>query len=99
MADLTKIRTTVDVQVTITLNEDELGALDALAGYSVESFLDVFYKQMGRAYLQPHEKGLRSFLAAVRGCAGLSSEAQECRDFMNLASDRRTKLAREARNR
>lgn len=55
------IHTRVEVTLcaTVELNEAELGALDALAGYGVEQFLEVFY-------LQPHEAGLRSLLAKVR---------------------------------
>ncbi|QCG94287.1 hypothetical protein E6C67_08345 [Azospirillum sp. TSA2s] len=49
-----------------TLSEDEAAALDALAGYGTDAFLKVFYKEMGEAYLRPHEAGLRSLFASVR---------------------------------
>lgn len=60
-------RSTIQAHITLRLNEDEAAALDALVGYGVESFLKVFYEHMGRAYLQPHEKGLRSLFDSVRG--------------------------------
>lgn len=56
----------LDVKVTLELNEDEIRALDALAGYGANAFLEVFYKQMGKAYLQPHEAGLRSLFNVIR---------------------------------
>jgi hypothetical protein len=59
-------RANVELKVVIELTEDEAGALDALFGYDVESFLETFYEKMGAAYLQPYEKGLRS-LHASRG--------------------------------
>lgn len=91
MANIQKIGTVIDVAATITLNEDEICALDALAGYGVDEFLKAFYKVMGEAYLKPHEAGLRSFLKAVSGCDGMVSAAKECREFMRLSEqDRRT---------
>ena len=56
----------VTVVATLDLDEQQLGALDALAGYGDEAFLNVFYAQLGRAYLQPYEKGLRSLFATIR---------------------------------
>jgi hypothetical protein len=50
----------MELTVTIELNEGEAGALDALFGYGLEPFLETFYAKMGRAYLEPYEKGLRS---------------------------------------
>ena len=87
------------------MNEDELKALDALAGYDVDQFIAAFYKVMGQSYLGPHEAGLRSFLKAVAGCDGMTKAAQECREFLMLSEqDRRTgiwageKAARDRQN-
>lgn len=44
---------------TIQLSEQEARALEALIGYGIKPFLEVFYEKMGKAYLQPHEAGLR----------------------------------------
>lgn len=41
-------------------------ALEALAGYGSDGFLKVFYQHMGRAYLEPHEVGLRSLFETIR---------------------------------
>ncbi len=71
------------MEVTIRLTEAEAGALDALAGYSVDEFLKVFYEKMGRAYLEPYEAGLRTLFDSVRsGSASVRSlleRAQQAR--------------------
>ncbi len=56
----------IELTVTFKLNEEEIRALDALVGYGVDSFLKVFYEHMGKHYLQPHEKGLRSLFESTR---------------------------------
>lgn len=63
---MTHIRHAVTVGATISLDESQLRALDALAGYGTDEFLKVFYKEMGESYLKPHEKGLRSLFATIR---------------------------------
>jgi len=57
----------VELDVSLKLNESEVRALDALAGYGADAFLKVFYEQMGRHYLEPHEKGLRSLFDTIQG--------------------------------
>jgi hypothetical protein len=49
----------------LELDEGELGALDALVGYGVEPFLKVFYAELGKSYMERHEKGLRSLFERV----------------------------------
>ena len=90
MAQLSDIRVSVETTVVLTLNEYELAALDALAGYGVDAFLRVFYEHLGKAYLQPYERGLRSLLETVNGCRSLNGEAEECRKF--LAQSRAARL-------
>lgn len=60
-----KSKLTVTVEL-IQLDEDEVRALDALAGYGTDPFIQAFYKVMGKCYLGPHEDGLRSFLDGIR---------------------------------
>lgn len=65
MSRLTQIpRVEVDVNVRLTM--EEVRALDALAGYGFKAFIEVFYKHMGKTYLQPHEAGLRSLFETIR---------------------------------
>lgn len=56
----------VELSVGLQLNESEVRALDALAGYGADGFLEVFYKHMGKAYMLPHEAGLRSLFNTIR---------------------------------
>lgn len=56
----------VDFSIQITLNEQEAKALEAIAGYGVDSFLEVFYAKMGRHYLEPHEQGMRLLFERIR---------------------------------
>jgi hypothetical protein len=58
-------KTTAKVEFTIhlTLTEEEAAALDAIIGYGIQPFLDVFYKHMGEAYLKPFDKGCRSLFS------------------------------------
>lgn len=50
----------------MTINEDEMGALDALIGYGIDPFLAVFYEKLGKAYMEPHEAGLRSLFKTIK---------------------------------
>ena len=61
-----QINSSVTVCGTLELDEEELRALDALAGYGIKPFLEVFYKSLGKAYLQPHEDGLRRLFETIR---------------------------------
>ena len=56
----------IGLSVHLTINEQEARALEALAGYGIKEFINTFYKEMGHHYLEPHEKGLVSFLEMVK---------------------------------
>ena len=60
----------LDVVVTFTINEAECRALDALAGYGDDAFIKAFYANLGEAYMQKHEAGLRRFLRTIRDVVG-----------------------------
>lgn len=62
------LRTTVrlETKIVLELNEDEARALDGIFGYNVDTFLEVFYERMGRAYVEPHEAGVRSLHQSIR---------------------------------
>jgi hypothetical protein len=57
---------TVIVEATMRLTEQELGALDALAGYGFEPFLAVFKDKLGSSYVRDYEDGLKSLFESVR---------------------------------
>lgn len=73
--------------VRLQLTEAEAGALDAIAGYGADSFLEVFYKHMGKAYLEQYEGGLRSLFDSVRcggaSVGGLLEKVREAREVFN----------------
>ncbi len=56
----------ITITATFSVDEEELRALDALAGYGSDSFVKAFYEFLGKAYMRDHEKGLRRFLDGVR---------------------------------
>jgi len=60
-----EITTSVAIKATISFSEGELRALDALTGYGIEPFLDVFYGKLGKAYMQPYEKNLRELFIKI----------------------------------
>ena len=68
MAKITELPT-VTVEAKFTVTEGELRALEALAGYGDDAFIEMFYKTLGKTYLQPHEKYLREFLKSIRSIA------------------------------
>ena len=59
-------RPAVVLTATVEMTKHELCALEALAGYGTDTFLKIFYKHLGKAYLEPHEQGLRSLFESVR---------------------------------
>lgn len=76
-----KTRSSIAVQVTMVISEEELMALEALAGYGDKDFLEVFYKRLGERYLGQHEAGLKSLFAEVRRIAsGVKERSRDARD-------------------
>lgn len=73
----------ITVSITIEIDESEARALDALAGYGDNSFIEMFYKSLGKHYMQPYEDGLRSFLKTIRGVvAPALNHVDAARDFL-----------------
>ena len=58
-------RSRIEVKITLSLNEEEARALEALAGYGHKDFVERFYEKFGRHYMEGHEEGLMSFLKSV----------------------------------
>lgn len=62
-----KINTSIEITASLTLNEGQLRALDALAGYGADAFLKAFYVKLGKSYMSPFERDLRDLFALIRG--------------------------------
>ena len=59
----------LDDVAEIIKRRDFVGKKEALAGYGDDAFIEMFYKTLGKTYLQPHEKHLREFLKSIRSIA------------------------------
>lgn len=59
------VETKAVIETTIVLTEVEVRALDALVGYGVNPFLEVFYKKLGKHYMEPYESGVRTLFKCV----------------------------------
>lgn len=73
----------ITVNATLVLDEGELRALDALVGYGTQPFLDVFYKHLGKSYMEPHEPGLRRLFKKIReNVPSAIAKADMAREFL-----------------
>lgn len=91
MATLQNLTARVTVEAVLTLNLDELRALEALVGYGIDPLIKHFYQHMGESYLKPYEHGLRSFLqAAAKASTGIAAadEAQKALDEYRITKGR-----------
>lgn len=62
---IVKSTVTVGFSSTLTLNEQELRALEAIVGYGYDSFIACFKKHMGEAYIRGYEGGAESLFKAI----------------------------------
>lgn len=76
MAEL-EIAVKLEMSAQFTVNEIELRALDALAGYGEDAFIKHFYDHLGKAYMRDHEAGLRTFLGTIRKVTGPALHSME----------------------
>ena len=78
--------TRIEARATIEFSEGELRALDALIGYGADSFLEVFYSKLGKAYMEPWEPHLRSLFKRLAGpVRGSLSEVDQARRLLQQA--------------
>jgi hypothetical protein len=78
-----KSKPVLSVSITIEVDEEEARALDALAGYGDNAFIEMFYKSLGKHYMQPYEDGLRSFLKTIRSAvAPALNDVDKARSFL-----------------
>lgn len=56
----------IELVFQFSINEIEARALDALVGYGTEEFLKAFYEKLGKAYMEQHSDGLRTFFQCIK---------------------------------
>lgn len=80
-----QLKPTVSFSVKIELTENEAKALDALAGYGTDEFLQCFYKGLGKAYLEPFEKDLIALFAKIKELQAPIANINEARKKLGLS--------------
>ena len=63
-----KLNSTInlDLKITLTLTVGEAHALNEITKYGAKSFLEGYYKQLGKSYLQPYEKSVHSLFDTIK---------------------------------
>jgi hypothetical protein len=59
-----KSNVNIEFSINLSLTLGEAQALEAIVGYGIDPFLEVFYK-LGKAYLEPHEEGMKELFKKV----------------------------------
>lgn len=70
----------VKTKITLELTMGEAGALDAIVGYGVDSFKEVFKKHMGKSYIEPYEDHLNSLFTK---CRNLSHSVKQIKTIID----------------
>lgn len=52
-----ELKPKISFSLNLELTESEARALNAIFSYSATDFLDVFYQNLGKEHLRPHESG------------------------------------------
>lgn len=60
------IQIDLNARIFLELTEGEAHALAGICGYERDAFLEWFYKNMGRSYLEPHEQHVKSLFEKAR---------------------------------
>lgn len=56
----------LEMKVQLELTLSEARALNEMVKYGSKAFLEGYYKQLGKSYLQPYEKGVVSLFETVK---------------------------------
>lgn len=75
------LRPTVSMELVVTLDEEEVRALDGLTGYGDDAFIKHFKESLGAHYIRDHEQGLRRFFKTIREIVpGYLNQVDKARD-------------------
>ncbi|WP_057466096.1 hypothetical protein [Pseudovibrio sp. POLY-S9] len=89
----------VEAKAVITFGERELRALDAMTGYGIDSFLDAFYKHLGKHYMQPYEADLRALFATLNPPVSEAlAKVDEARRVLDAAAKKKAEAANGAKD-
>ncbi|AMX93762.1 MULTISPECIES: hypothetical protein [Mesorhizobium] len=94
------VRTTATLTfgASITLNETEVRALEAMIGYGADAFLKVFKEKLGEHYIRDHQEGVRSFFKAVgRDVLPALRDIDEARKDLQKAAEKRAEAIKTAK--
>ena len=89
---MAEIKNTVklDFTSTLTLNETEMRALDAIIGYGFDGFIKCFKQHMGEAYIRGHEEGAKELFKAIgRDVGPALRKIDDIRKILNEDAKRR----------
>jgi hypothetical protein len=56
----------LEFSITLKLTIAEARMLAEMVGYGAKPFLEGYYRQLGKSYLQPHEKAVYSFFETIK---------------------------------
>jgi len=76
---MSKIITTFESKIYLELTEGEAMALDAICGYGPKEFLEWFKRNLGKHYIEPHEKHIKSLFDKARALEGAVKQLREAR--------------------
>ena len=78
-----KNKLTMEFSTTLTLNEKEIHALEAIVGYGEKAFLELFKTTCGQAYIRGAEDGVKSlFYAISTQVAPMHAEIQKAKKLL-----------------
>ena len=78
---LVKSKIEFDVKITLELTLTEARALSQMVRYGSKAFLEGYYKQLGKSYLQPYEKGIVSLFETVKD--SLPGELKKANEYIS----------------
>jgi hypothetical protein len=81
------VKPSVSFSVDFKLTENEVRALDALAGYGADAFLKVFYKHLGVHYMKPFDRDLRQLFEKIKELRPAIHNIDEARKKLGLPNN------------
>lgn len=87
MAEITQRPPVINLEITLKISEPEARALLALTVYGTDSFLEMFYKYLGKSELSPYEQGLKTFFSTYKElCPPILKRLNTAREVFNSSA-------------